>query len=294
MAASAAARAAPHIAPPYLTDSDDEAPDYLGETLGGSKQPPLVELVERLYASEDAFLETKEIRKDEAARLQLQTMDVFTVEHENLLLREPWKTATGHVVRPCVFGNGCLGCNPHLPGHVESGGVVLAETMTPDELRALEASGIYPAQRRSCLLCARFNVSAAYIFARKKRSFPMDCVLNSYTNPVGPGGYNPDDCIPQPGDGGAWLGVLGHVVSLRWNKLRLAQNADTKAWYIDQSQLFFCKGAARSNTFDAIDSTFDPASVLRRFFQVSFSLRCAQQKLNQKCDPVGIRLAPFC
>ena len=255
------------LAAPYLTDSDDELPEYLGDTLGGAKKPPLVDLVERLYASEDAYAEAKEISKGDAARLELPTLDVFTVEHENLLLREPWTTASGHVVRPCVFGNACLGCNPQLPGHVESGGVVLAEAMTPNELRALEASGTYPVQRRSCVLCARFNVSAAYIFARKKRSFPIGCVLNAYTNPVGAGGYNPEDCIPQPGDGGAWLGVMGHVVSLRWNKIRLTQNADTKAWHVDQSRLLFRKGAARTNTFDAIDPTFDPAAVLRRFFR---------------------------
>jgi hypothetical protein len=212
---------------------------------GGSKKPPLVELVERLYANDDAFKEAKEIT-GEAARVELPTLDVFTVEHENKLLREPWLNGTGALVRPCIFGNGCLGCSPHLPGYVASGGVVLAEIMTPAELVAFEAHGTYPPHRRSCLLCARFNVSAAYVFARKKKSFPVDCVLNSYTNPVGTGGYSPDNCIPQPGDGGAWLGIIGSVVSLRWNKLQLLQDADTKHWYVDQSKLLFRKGAART------------------------------------------------
>jgi hypothetical protein len=63
------------------------------------------------------------------------------------------------------------------------------------------------------------------------------------------------------------LGIIGSVVSLRWNKLQLLQDADTKHWYVDQSKLLFRKGAAQTNAFEAIDGSFDAGAVLRRFFK---------------------------
>lgn len=80
--------------------------------------------------------------------------------------------------RPCLFGPHCQGMSPHIPGHAECGGVVLAEAMTPAELEAFDTHGTHPPMRRACILCNRFVTMDAYMFTNKSRPMPSNVLLN--------------------------------------------------------------------------------------------------------------------
>ena len=126
----------------------------------------------------------------------------------------------------------------HLPGHAESGGVVLSEAMTPDELRDFEEHGRHPATRRACILCSRFATLDAYLYVNKTRSAPPNILLNWYTNPTDcEDGYLSSGCIPLAGAHGWWTGVYGKIVLMTTASLRLRHDAATRRWYVDQSAL---------------------------------------------------------
>jgi hypothetical protein len=166
-------------------------------------------------------------------------LPIFSYEHESALLREPFDNGKGAFTRPCVAGDGCVGMHKQLAGHAASGGVVLSEMLTPDEMAAFMEDGALPSadKRRMCVLCARMNINAAYLFARKKRHFSSAHVFNSYVNMSDtPGQYRADCCIPMAADQGAWLGVVGSVVALRLDALRLRQDENSR-WFVDQSAL---------------------------------------------------------
>jgi hypothetical protein len=133
-----------------------------------------------------------------------------------------------------------------LAGHAASGGVVLSEMLTPDELAAFMSDGTLPSadKRRMCVLCARMNINAAYLFARKKRHFSSAHAFNSYVNVVDtPGQYRADCCIPMAADQGAWLGVVGSVVALRLDALRLRQKRTAAGlWTSPHCSRVFVKG----------------------------------------------------
>lgn len=151
-------------------------------------------------------------------------------------MREPWaETPGGPSTRACLMGDSCVGMSPRLAGHEESGGVILTEVMSPDELDAFRERGALPSERRTCLLCARMNVHSAYLFARKQRTFPPNALLNNYVNAAGEGEYFVDYLIPSPDDS-SWSGVVGTVVGLHINALRLEQQPD-KSWRVDQSAM---------------------------------------------------------
>ena len=79
------------------------------------------------------------------------------------------------------------------------------------------------------------NVHSAYLFARKQRTFPPNALLNHYVNAAGEGEYASEYLIPSPDDS-SWSGVVGTVVGLHINALRLEQHAD-KSWHVDQSAM---------------------------------------------------------
>ena len=122
-----------------------------------------------------------------------------------------------------------------------------------------------PETRRPCILCARANVTDAYLRLRQSRGragvHPPAYVLNWYCNPVGEGGYAQSACIPFQDDGSAWLGVYGTIVLFVPTKLRLVQDKETRKWWVDQSAILqdFDSGAARPGS----SMVFDDA--LRRF-----------------------------
>jgi len=113
--------------------------------------------------------------------------------------------------------------------------VILTEVMSPTELAAFQASGVLPEERRTCLLCARMNIHSAYLFARKQRTFPPNALLNHYVNAAGEGEYSVEYLIPSTDDS-SWSGVMGTVVGLHINSLRLVQEPD-RSWRVDQSAM---------------------------------------------------------
>lgn len=171
-------------------------------------------------------------------------LEVFNAAHEDALLREPWNSAgaPSHKARPCVVGRRCVAMQPCMPGHAESGGVVLAEAMSPSELEEFERSGAHPAMRRPCILCSRANVMDAYLCLRRERSRPGAAppayVLNWYVNPAGEeGGYASNSVIPFADDGDTWMGVFSTVVAFTPDMIRLVQDESTHRWRVDQSRL---------------------------------------------------------
>lgn len=195
-----------------------------------------------------------------------QHFEVFNAEHEDALLREPWPSAgaPGHRTRPCVVGRRCMAMQPCMPGHEESGGVVLSEAMSPSELLEFERSGAHPALRRPCILCARANVMDAYLRLRRARGGTgvgaPGYVLNWYANPVGEeGGYAAAASIPFPDDGDSWMGVFSTVMAFTPDQLRLVQDEVTHRWRVDQSAIKH--NAPRTGTSTGVDET------LRRFVE---------------------------
>jgi hypothetical protein len=103
--------------------------------------------------------------------------------------------------------------NPNLPGHADCGGIVLAEAMTPSELREFDESGAHPACRRACILCSRFVTTDAYLFVNKTYAVPSNVLLNWRGLPLlacvagsaGLGGRNPHSTpIPAAGTPTPW------------------------------------------------------------------------------------------
>jgi hypothetical protein len=233
-----------------------------------SGQSPLVALLESLYSKDPRTIARYDGAVEAPDQITLPSLPVFTYAHECRLLREPFENGAGGVTRPCIMGDSCMGMHKNMSGHRESGGVVLSEMMTPEELQAFEESGALPADRRMCLLCVRYNVTCAYLFARKQRLFSSAHVFNSYVNVVGsPGEYRADCTIPMAADNGAWLGIIGGTAALRLDALRLVQD-ERNRWYVDQSgmQQGFQKGLAQNQS--AVRSErFDAREWLAHFFK---------------------------
>lgn len=196
--------------------------------------------------------------------------EIFTPDHEDRLLREPWLSegAPSCKARPCIFGRRCVAMQPCMRGHAESGGVVLTEVMSPTELDEFERSGAAPAVRRPCVLCTRANVMDAYTRLRQSRTGrtwqPPGYALNWYANPSGgAGAYAAESCIPFAEDGDAWIGIFGSVCAFLPAKMRLTQDPTSRQWRIDQSELrhhFECD-VAEAGPSTVVDDT------LRRFLR---------------------------
>ena len=230
---------------------DDDAPaawcgaSLLSDDAGLS---PMVQLLKVLETAGWPDGPTAQLRPEGAlaadADVPPPDLPCFSFSHESALLREPWpsslRLASGASVftRPCIFGRACQGMSPNLPGHAESGGVVLAEAMTPQELVEFEEHGRHPATRRACVLCSRFVTLDAYMFVNKMRSAPPNVLLNWYTNPTNcEDGYAAEKCIPLEGADTWWTGVFGRVALLSTASLRLRHDPATKRWFVDQSAL---------------------------------------------------------
>ena len=128
--------------------------------------------------------------------------------------------------------------------------MILTEVMSPAELKAFVETEALPEERRTCLLCARMNVHCAYLFARKQRTFPPNALLNHYVNGAGEGEYAAEYLIPTPDDS-SWSGVVGTVVGLHINALRLVQNPD-RSWRVDQSAMEHLTRTPCSVTFPSL------------------------------------------
>lgn len=200
-------------------------------------------------------------------------LHVFTYEHENRLLRGPWESpgSPGAYAYNCVFGRRCMGMHRELQGHAESGGLVLAESMTPEELVAFQERGAHPNVRRPCILCIRANVTEHYLRLRRRRLEgggppppPPPYVINFYVNPTDEAGaYAGSACVPFAEDGDAWLGVVGRVAMFSLRHLRLTQGED-RVWRVDQSRMLHGpQGFDEDAALGAPPSTAD--GVLRRF-----------------------------
>lgn len=245
-----------------------DPPPYHGLNLpiGGASvddaDPPLVRLVKKLYScpqSGDAAVPRDPTLFDDVALLHMA--------HDDAILREPWSNAEGVSTRACLVGDSCVGKHASLPGHEASGGgVVLTEFMTPKELAEFEGLGKLPLQRRTCLLCARYNIHAAYLYARKQRSFPANSLLNNFVNAAGEGEYSAEYIIPSPDDK-SWSGICGTVVGLHLNALRLVQ-CPSRAWRVDQSAMAHVTRPTCNVTFPMLYRGVqpDPQAFLRDFF----------------------------
>jgi hypothetical protein len=237
--------------PPYAGINIPLTPAEEGES-------PLVRLVKKLYAEPEA---------PEAAVSFDGSLDLFPMAHDDAILREPFRGAAVGQTRACLMGDSCVGRSPLIPGHAESGGIILTEVMSPAELATFHESGALPEQRRTCLLCARMNVHSAYLFARKRRTFPANAVLNHFVNAGGEGEYSAEYLIPAA-DESSWAGVVGTVVGLQLNVLRLVQEAD-RSWRVDQSAMAHVTRTPCNVTFPSLYRGLVPAphDYLRSFFQ---------------------------
>jgi len=246
-----------------LGEVDPALPPYAGVSPpydGPPGDPPLVQLVRKLYTSPTST----------AAHIPVLdgSLDLFSKVHEDAILREPWTNAAGESTRACLMGDSCVGRSAVIPGHemCPGGGVVLAEVLTPRELADFEATGRTPEERRTCLLCARYNVHAAYLFARKQRTFPSNCLLNHWTNAAGEGEYAKEYLVPTADDD-AWSGVCGTVCGLHLNALRLVQS-DDRSWRVDQSAMEHVTRTPCNVTFPPLYRGLvpPPHDFLRAFF----------------------------
>ena len=197
-------------------------------------------------------------------------MLIYSPEHENELLREPWRSRgrPTAISRPCVFGRRCVCMHAAIDGRSQSGGIVLSESMSPSELVAFEERGEYPPMRRPCILCTRANVMDTYIRTRKSCSSgarTLGFIVNWYANPAGAGGYSTDSCIPFPEDGETWMGVFGKVASFLPGKLRMVQDTITRRWSIDQSLMLHDTPSQRSSGPQVIHCPLEsPKEMLNR------------------------------
>ena len=238
-------------------------PAYTGVNLPfpgeAGEEAPLTRLVRKIYASPEY-----------AGAGPLPTfagsLDLFPKAHEDAILREPFRAGGDAATRPCLMGDSCVGKNPLIPGHAASGGVILMEVMSPAELVAFRATGAPPAERRTCLLCARYNVHSAYLFTRKQRTFPPNAHLNHYVNASGEGEYSAEYLIPAADDS-SWSGVVGTVVGLHLNALRLVQDPD-KTWRVNQDAMSHVTRTPCNVTFAPLYRSLvpEPQMFLRTFF----------------------------
>lgn len=241
---------------------EDPLPPYDGIALPlpglSEASSPLASLVEKLYAlpEEEAGVHVSTFQGE---------LEHFSMAHENEILREPFVGA-GTMSRPCLLGDSCMGKHKHLPGHAASGGVILTELMTPGELAAFKETGEPPSERRVCLLCARYQVHSAYLFARKKRTFPPNALLNHFVNAGGEGEYSEEYLIPSADDS-SWSGVVGTVAGLHLNALRLVQHPD-RSWHVDQSAMAHITRTACNFSFPQLYRGLvqTPNAYLRAFF----------------------------
>jgi hypothetical protein len=121
---------------------------------------------------------------------------------------------------------------------LDCGGIVLAESMTPQELAEFNSLGRHPTGRKCCVLCTRYIVTDAYLYINKHNTIPSNVYLNEYTNPAGcEDGYARDRCIPFEGSETHWSGVFGHVAMLSFGSMRLRQDDKTLAWWVDQTDM---------------------------------------------------------
>jgi len=253
---------------------DPQLPDHAVLWMDGrpTTDAPIVKLLEALYA-EDVSTITRSPPEFEET---IADMPIFTVNHENALLREPFASRSNlsSFTRPCVMGIECMGRNPGLPGHMESaGGVILSEILTPLELEHFHATGALPPARRSCILCNRYNVTAGYLYSRKKKSFPQLAFLNQYLNSFGTVGEYATDCaLPMAGDDGMWLGIIGKTCMLRLNLLRLEQDASSRSWVVNQSRMVM-QDFRLGTVSRPMLGPFDAASTLSRFYLSSAAFK---------------------
>lgn len=223
-----------------IEEAVDQLPPWEGPTVGASPSAtgsPLADLAEILGDASHANL-----RPVSGSTTPPETFEIFTVEHENALLQEPWPSegAPGVLARHCVFGRRCVAMRLQIPGSAESGGVVLAETMTPSELEHFRLTGEHPKEEwRSCLLCMRAHVTYEYVrFRRNSQGIGgPPYALNCFVNPCGEGGYVPAYCLPFVEDAASWQGIYGKVAALLPQRLALVQDPDTRRWRIDQSAM---------------------------------------------------------
>ena len=239
-----------------LDDAVDALPLFNGVSVfsdaGATSTAPLVQLVDKLYSTSTTTTTPGLPRFD--------GLPSFSFKHDSALLREPFQSTSNPTIwtRACLLADDCVGRHPRLPGHYDAltndkHGIVLTELMTPAELAAFHAHGTLPSERRMCVLCARYNVHAAYLAARKRRSFPSNVLLNSFVNPAGEHEYDAQYLIPADGDA-SWSGVFGTVAGLFLNKLQLTKvdpNDRNSAWRVDQQMAHVTGGSTTCNTSTA-------------------------------------------
>lgn len=221
-----------------IEEAAERLPPWDGPVVSGargSSGSPLAELAEVLGDAGHAALRPADGSPPEH-------FDVFTVQHENTLLQEPWpsRNVPSVTTRHCVFGRRCIAMRLQIPGSSESGGVVLAETMTPDELEHFHETGEHPATEwRPCLLCMRAYVTYEYVRYRRlsQGTGGPPYALNTFANPTGDGGYVSAYCMPFAEDSSTWQGIYGRVAALLPQRLALVQDQETRRWRVDQSAM---------------------------------------------------------
>ena len=225
---------------------------------------PLVRLVRRLYTAPAPCVGVPvNMGRD---------LPLLSFEHESKMLCEPFVNARGVSTRACLQGSDCIGKNPSIPGYEDTNvngaqGIVLTELMTPEELTAFTDADQHPAERRCCVLCARYFVHTAYLHARKQRTFPPNSLLNMYVNANGENEYSQEFLIPTPDDGG-WSGVCGTVCGLHLNALRFVKTQGEAVWRINQDALkYVVKTVSNTNPPSLYRNAVDPQAWLLHFFQ---------------------------
>lgn len=170
-------------------------------------------------------------------------LPVFSRDHETKLLVQAHRHQLpgGRFVemRPCIYGEQCIGMKDNFPGHAESGGVILREALTPIELAVFERSGTLPEQRRPCVLCSRDKMTTAFLWCESEQRLDSmrNCILNWYINPRDcDKGYKSEHMIPREGSSG-WHCMCGSVCMVVLHKMRLVQSAETGVWHVRQDEL---------------------------------------------------------
>ena len=216
----------------------DRLPPWDGPSVTPSAEgtgSPLADLAEILGDAAHAALRPQSSAPPE-------NFDVFTVEHENTLLQEPWpsENVPNVMARHCVFGRRCVAMRLQIPGSAVSGGIVLAETLTPAELQHFHQTGEHPTNEwRPCLLCMRAYITYEYVRYRRhsQGTGGPPYALNTFANPTGEGGYVESYCLPFAEDASVWQGIYGRVAALLPQRLALVQDPETRRWRVDQSAM---------------------------------------------------------
>lgn len=166
---------------------------------------------------------------------------IFTYSHECRLMTEchPFALPDGRTadMLPCAKGSACVGMNPDLRGHKESGGIVLRGALTPEELSVFETTGKNPKESRLCVLCARNLVCEAY-FETQDPSYEKilrGVCFNFYANLRGcKDGYKPEHTVPL-GSSSAWNGLIAPVACNSLSKMVIVRKQGV--WSVDQREL---------------------------------------------------------